>query len=659
MTHHEHKDHEHASHTHVTHSAETTKRKMHRGLRWALISLAVIIGLIICSCAAVAGTILLTYESKIIPRVTIGSHAFGGKTTAVTETIITEIADTLESQGVSLEINGDTIVIPGTITAEDSGGTDLVLFTINAAETTHQLFALGHSGPAYQKIADTLSEFIYPHSQLANVTLDEEQVRAFLDSALETYETAPVNATVAVKDGKTLEIAPEKNGQTIDRDAVILALRNRIEQLNNNSISLELKETLPPLTKADIENHEEEILNLVEHAPLSMAHGDNSWEFDATDIGSWLLYTENGLSINTETLQQSIDSKKMGIEVEPKEGKWKVESKDNKVTSITPLSDAVVGKKIDVEKLATQIVPALKAIKDNSHVTLELSLIEEQPKFGDADAKDLPVKELLGTGHSNMTGSPFNRQLNIKRGVELLNGIVVAQGEEFSLLSHLKPFTAENGYHAELVIKGNETLPEIGGGLCQVGTTTFRAALTSGLDITRRQNHSYAVSYYSDDRNGLPGTDATIYDPAPDFKFVNNTPGPIIIQTRIEGTHLYFDFFGTSDGRKAEFSAPTISGWIQPPPVKEVETDTLAEGQRKCTETAHPGTTASFKYTVKNADGTTHQETFTSVYKPWQAVCLVGKKKAAPTPAPTKTETKKTDTKKSNKKTNSNTTKKD
>lgn len=272
MTHHEHKDHEHASHTHVTHSAETTKRKMHRGLRWALISLAVIIGLIICSCAAVAGTILLTYESKIIPRVTIGSHAFGGKTTAVTETIITEIADTLESQGVSLEINGDTIVIPGTITAEDSGGTDLVLFTINAAETTHQLFALGHSGPAYQKIAHSLSEFIYPHSQLANVTLDEEQVRAFLDSALETYETAPVNATVAVKDGKTLEIAPEKNGQTIDRDAVILALRNRIEQLNNNSISLELKETLPPLTKADIENHEEEILNLAEdgHCPWHM-----------------------------------------------------------------------------------------------------------------------------------------------------------------------------------------------------------------------------------------------------------------------------------------------------------------------------------------------------------------------------------------------------
>jgi vancomycin resistance protein YoaR len=653
MTHHEHKHHESADHE--TTAEKKERQAMHHGLKWTLIAVAVITTLLLLSGAAIAGTILVSYESKIIPRVVIGSHTFGGKSVTAAEETLTELSDTIEEQGISLEIESDTIIVPGTITAEDAGGTDLVLFDIDPTQTAAQLFGLGHSGPIYQKLADSVLQFLYPRPQTAAVTLDEEQLRAFLDTALKKYETAPVNATIAVKNGNTLEIEPEKNGQTIDRDAVIAELTWRTEHLNNDVITLELKDTPPPLTTASIKAHESEILGLLTHAPLTFTYEDASWEFDATEIGSWLLYTEKGLVINTTTLKQSLDEKNMGIEVEPKEGKWKVESKDNKVTAITPLADAVVGKKIDVEKLATEIVPALE--KDNAP-KIALELIEEAPKFGGEDGEELPVKELLGTGHSNMTGSPYNRQLNIKRGVELLNGLVIAQGEEFSLLEALKPFTAGNGYHAELVIKGNETIPEIGGGLCQVGTTTFRAAMESGLDITRRQNHSYAVSYYSDDRNGLPGTDATIYDPAPDFKFMNDTPGPIIIQTRIEGTHLYFDFFGTSDGRDGSFSAPTITGWIQPPPTKEVETDTLPEGARKCTETAHPGTTASFKYTVKKADGTTHEEVFTSKYKPWQAVCLVGKKTTpTPTPAPEKTDTKKSTPKKSDKKTNSNTKK--
>ncbi len=177
------------------------------------------------------------------------------------------------------------------------------------------------------------------------------------------------------------------------------------------------------------------------------------------------------------------------------------------------------------------------------------------------------------------------------------------------------------------MIKGNETIPEIGGGLCQVGTTTFRGAMAAGLDITSRRNHSYAVSYYADDRNGLPGTDATIYDPYPDFRYINDTPGYLLLQTRIEGDHLYFDYWGTDDGRNAYFTEPQISGWIAPPPTKEIETTDLAPGERKCTESAHAGTTAWFDYIVDYADGTKHQETFTSTYKPWQAVCLVGVEK--------------------------------
>jgi vancomycin resistance protein YoaR len=76
----------------------------------------------------------------------------------------------------------------------------------------------------------------------------------------------------------------------------------------------------------------------------------------------------------------------------------------------------------------------------------------------------------------------------------------------------------------ELVIKKEGTVPEFGGGLCQVSSTAFRAAMNGGLPITQRRNHAYAVQYYAPQ-----GTDATIYPGVVDLKFINDTPGDILI----------------------------------------------------------------------------------------------------------------------------------
>jgi len=110
----------------------------------------------------------------------------------------------------------------------------------------------------------------------------------------------------------------------------------------------------------------------------------------------------------------------------------------------------------------------------------------------------------------------------------------------------------------ELVIKENKTIPEYGGGLCQIATTNFRAALNSALPITERQSHSYAVQYYDPQ-----GTDAAIYIPHPDLKFHNNTKNYILIQTSIYNNILTFEFYGTKDGRSVHFEGPEY--WDQKP----------------------------------------------------------------------------------------------
>ncbi|MFH2105032.1 MAG: VanW family protein [Parcubacteria group bacterium] len=165
---------------------------------------------------------------------------------------------------------------------------------------------------------------------------------------------------------------------------------------------------------------------------------------------------------------------------------------------------------------------------------------------------ELGIKELLAVGDSDFAGSPSNRRHNIQVASDRLNGILIKPGEEYSLIKNIGEVNAESGYLPELVIKENKTIPEYGGGLCQIATTNFRAAVKAGLDITERKSHSYAVSYYNPQ-----GTDATVYIPHPDLRFINDTPAYILIQTKIEGNKLYFEFYGTSDGREVELVGPT------------------------------------------------------------------------------------------------------
>ena len=87
---------------------------------------------------------------------------------------------------------------------------------------------------------------------------------------------------------------------------------------------------------------------------------------------------------------------------------------------------------------------------------------------------------------------------------------------------------------------------------------------------------------------------------------------------------LYFDFWGKSDGRKAERTTPKVWGWTAPLPTKYIETLDLKPGEKKCTESSHQGVSAAFDYIVTYPNGEIKKTTFSSRYKPWQAVCLIG-----------------------------------
>ena len=152
----------------------------------------------------------------------------------------------------------------------------------------------------------------------------------------------------------------------------------------------------------------------------------------------------------------------------------------------------------------------------------------------------------------------------------------------------------------------------------------FRAALNAGLEIIERHPHSYRVGYY--EQNSPVGVDATVYSPSTDFKFKNDTPTHILIQTQVDLTKNYLkvEIYGSSDGRKAVLSNFRLWGQTPPPPDLYVDDPTLPAGQTKQIDWKAWGAKAAFDWTVERSGEIIHQKTFYSSYQPWQAVYLRG-----------------------------------
>lgn len=267
------------------------------------------------------------------------------------------------------------------------------------------------------------------------------------------------------------------------------------------------------------------------------------------------------------------------------------------------------GREADLDALVPLTIAALR----NGVTDIEVPVIETQPAITVAseELRDLGIAEVVTVGESNYAGSPVNRRHNIAVGLARFNGHLIPQGAVFSFNERLGRVDGTTGYRKELVIKGDRTEPDYGGGLCQVSSTAYRGAWEYGFPIPQRINHSYAVSYY-----GPVGTDATVYPPNPDIKFTNDGPSALLIQTHgDEADHAYFIYYGTKDTRESGVYGPFIWNRSSPPPDRTLETTELPAGQRRKVGDRHPGLNAAWVRYVTMPDGTTKEESTVSIYQ--------------------------------------------
>jgi len=557
------------------------------------------------------------YESRIYPGISVGAISLGGLTKDEARQKIDTQADVLEKTGLVFELNNKKTTISSEVIADSVDFTQEA-FSINRDLTLENAFNQGRENDWLT----SFSRWIFGNWKTLQLdaahSVSPEIITKVLQNHYSDQEILSENATLKLNN-EELEITPEKDGLTINYSAVTKEIDNRLANLNNKEIKLTTTVLSPETTVKNLTELLPEAKKISELAPFKVTAGDYYSTITKTLLISLIKTDKDGnIDLDRDKIKKFItEDLSSRVDQASEEPRFKIIA-----GRMSSWQAGVEGRKINLDNSAEKITQEILE-KGEKEIVLDLEIIP----IASMEAGDIVIKELLGTGHSNFAGSSSNRKKNIAIGASTVQGLLIKPGEEFSLVKQLGDVSEESGYYPELVIKGNKTVKEFGGGLCQIATTLFRSALATGLPITARQNHSYRVSYYEP-----AGTDAAVYIPNPDVRFINDTKNYILIQSRTSGNDIYFDFWGVKDGRIASSTKPTIYNVVKPEPKKLIVSNELKPGETKCTESAHNGVDAYFDYTVTYADGKVSERRFKSHYVPWQAVCLVGPATATSTP---------------------------
>jgi vancomycin resistance protein YoaR len=343
------------------------------------------------------------------------------------------------------------------------------------------------------------------------------------------------------------------------------------------------------------------------------------------------------VALSTDQLKPFIESLAESLAVDPVNARFIFNDETRQLEVIQP---AVIGRRLDVQGSLEAINQKLA---QGEH-KLPLAFEYQEPPAGDsATAEALGITGLVSAETSYFYGSSGARIQNIQTAAARFHGQLIPPGATFSMADALGDISLDNGYAEALIIFGNRTIQGVGGGVCQVSTTLFRTVFFGGFPVAERHPHAYRVYYYeltADNRQNaaLAGLDATVYVPLVDFKFTNDTPNWLLMETYVNPSArtLTWKFYSTPDGRTVEWDTTGLRNQIEPPDPLYQENPELSKGEIKQVDWAVEGADVTVNRTVKR-DGQVHfQDSYYTHYMPWRAVYEYGPKtKGIPTQEPT------------------------
>ncbi len=580
-----------------------------RGDGWLWFALAVMT-LVVLGIAGGITSFYRSYEGRIYPNVSIQGIAVGEMTPEQAESTLRSRYAAFLRQPVVITY-GDRQWTP---TLDELGMTFDFRGAVDAAYNAGR----GHG------VIDDAREIaaIWQHGLDVplHVSYDETRAQAYLTQLAREIERAPADAQVRL-DGAQIAIVGAVIGRQVLVDATLAQVSQQLQAFVPATIPLQTREIPPRLDDATVAAARAQIETILQ-GPLTLRVGRHEYEWTVRDLADMIIINRVP-SAEGDRIVVSLDQdmiarriRQIADETEKPGTRPRVAWNNGDLKITKP---GKPGLRLD-EARARDMVIAAAMGRDR---TLDLPMVPTDPPVTEANLHQLGIRELVSIGKSDFTGSAAYRIHNIGVGMQLLNGLLIAPGEEFSFNKNIGQINAANGFVQGAAIIQNRTQQEFGGGICQDSTTLFRAAFWAGLPITERWGHSFYISWYDKyalgPRGNGPGLDATIFTGGPDLKFVNDTGAWLLIQAWSDPKTgvAQIELYGTKPNRTVDLTHKVYDHVPAPTEPVFVADPKVPRGTIRHTDKARGGMTIDIYRLVVENGVPRPPELFRTRFRPW------------------------------------------
>jgi vancomycin resistance protein YoaR len=496
-------------------------------------------------------------------------------------------------------------------------------------------YEFGRSGGLFGALAGQVSAGGLGVDVSPVLIFDQRVAYTYLQNIASIINQPVVEANLHLE-GANVSAQPGQVGRLLNLDATLIYLGSQLQSFRDGEVPLVIQEAAPKLL--DVSSQADAARRILSQ-PLTITmpnyrEGDpGPWTYDIPVIANMIavnVVENNGKSeiqvgLDLAALRVSLNELKTHVDRQPASARFIF---DDETGQIKSTASSTTGRQMDVEASITAINDALL----RGEHTVALVIGERQPAVADtATGAELGITQLIQQQTTYFYGSSDARIQNIVAASSRYNGLLVAPGETFSMASELGDVSLENGFAEALIIYGGRTIKGVGGGVCQVSTTLFRTVFNAGFPVVERTPHAYRVSYYEKNSSNdidpnLAGMDATVYFPLVDFKFTNDTPYWLLMETdvNVSARTLTWRLYSTPDGRSVTWETTGPTNVVPAPsPVFEENPELKAE-QIKQIDYSAQGADVNVLRTVWRGGQIYFSDQFQTHYQPWAAVCEYG-----------------------------------
>jgi vancomycin resistance protein YoaR len=565
----------------------------------------------------------LAYAGRIFPGVSVAGVDLSGQTPAQA---VVRLKETL-----SYPINGKVLFRDGAnawvATPAELG------MAFDPSTSAMAAYQVGRSGGLFGALTGQIRAAGAGVSVPPVIVFDQRVAFHYL-SQIASQINQPVQEASLKVDGTNVITQPGQVGRELKIDATLVYLSAQLQTFTDGEVPLVVQET-PPLL-LDVSAQAERVRQILSQ-PLTLTvpnagEGEPQSFVYNPEVLAGLIAVQRVQTDDQQSIEVLLSPRGLKDLLTPVKGQVDRLPQDarfifnDETRQLDVLEDSRVGRSLDID---ASIRTINEAIGRGEH-TVALVVTEEQPRVAaTTTGQELGITELVWEETSYFYGSGAERIQNIQAAAARFHGLLVAPGETFSMGAHLGDVSLDNGFAEALIIYGGRTIKGVGGGVCQVSTTLFRAVFNAGFPIVERWPHAYRVSYYEQTANGsvdprLAGLDATVYFPLVDFKFTNDSPYWILMETYMGSGSLTWKFYSTKDGRSVTYETTGPTNIVPAPPPLFEENPELGKNEMKQVDWPAQGADVSVTRTVWKDGAVYFQDSIITHYEPWRAICQYG-----------------------------------